>query len=414
MATYTTNGGIKKIATGDESGTWGTSTNTNFDIIDRLTNGVVNITLTGATETVTTSDGTISDGMSKVLVFGGTPGVAVTVTIAPNDAQKVYFIKNNSGQTITISQGSGSTVDILDTSSSIVYCDGTGAAASVVEITAGSAASNTFDVTSFTATAAQTTFAVTYTVGNIQVYQNGVLLKDTTDYTATNGTSVVLAAGATAGDSVDVVAYATFTVTDTYTKAQADARYSQVANNLSDLTSAATALTNLGVTATAAELNILDGATLTTTELNYVDGVTSAIQTQLDAKMTPTYTGDVDITGELIVDSYNETYAAVTSTSNATTVDCEAGNAFSHTLTENTTFTFSNPPTSGTAYSFSLEIIQDASASGFTVTWPSSVDWPAATAPTLTATASAKDVFVFYTRDGGTNWYGFTAGQALG
>ena len=156
------------------------------------------------------------------------------------------------------------------------------------------------------------------------------------------------------------------------------------------------------------------GVTATSVELNYVDGVTSAIQTQLDAKMTPTYTGDVDITGELIVDSYNETYAAVTSTSNATTVDCEAGNAFSHTLTENTTFTFSNPPTSGTAYSFSLEIIQDASASGFTVTWPSSVDWPNATAPTLTATASAKDVFVFYTRDGGTNWYGFTAGQALG
>jgi hypothetical protein len=401
MATYTVNGGIKKIATGDESGTWGTSTNTNFDIIDRLTNGVVNITLTGATETVTTTDGTVSDGMSKVLVFGGTPGVAVTVTIAPNDAQKVYFIKNNSGQTITISQGSGSTVDILDTSSSIVYCDGTGAAASVVEITAGSAASNTFDVTSFTATAAQTTFSVTYTAGNIQVYQNGVLLKDTTDYTATNGTSVVLAAGATAGDSVDVVAYATFTVTDTYTKAQADARYAQAANNLSDLTSAATALTNLGVTATAAELN-------------YVDGVTSNVQTQLDAKMTPTYTGDVDITGELIVDSYNETYAAVTSTSNATTIDCEAGNAFSHTLTENTTFTFSNPPTSGTAYTFSLEIIQDASASGFTVTWPAATDWPSATAPTLTATASAKDVFVFYTRDAGVTWYGFTAGQALG
>ena len=121
-----------------------------------------------------------------------------------------------------------------------------------------------------------------------------------------------------------------------------------------------------------------------------------------------------DVTGEFIADSYNETYAAVTSSTNATTVDCEVGNAFSHTLTENTTFTFSNPPASGTAYSFSIEIIQDASASGFTVTWPSSVDWPSATAPTLTATASAKDVFVFTTRDGGTNWYGFTAGQALG
>ena len=126
-----------------------------------------------------------------------------------------------------------------------------------------------------------------------------------------------------------------------------------------------------------------------------------------------TFSGDTTVDGEFIADSYNETYAAVTSTSNATTVNCETGNSFSHVLTENTTFTFSNPPASGTAYSFSIEIIQDASASGFAVTWPSSVDWPAATAPTLTATASAKDIFVFTTRDGGTNWYGFTAGQAL-
>lgn len=136
--------------------------------------------------------------------------------------------------------------------------------------------------------------------------------------------------------------------------------------------------------------------------------------------------GNVDITvprspivgqdhaGEFIADSYNERYEAVTSTSNATTVNCENANSFSHTLTENTTFTFSNPPASGVSYTFSIEIIQDASASGFTVTWPASVDWPSATAPTLTATASAKDVFVFMTRDGGTTWYGFTAGQALG
>ena len=121
-----------------------------------------------------------------------------------------------------------------------------------------------------------------------------------------------------------------------------------------------------------------------------------------------------DYAGELVVDSYNERYSAVTSSSNATTVNCEDANSFSHTLTENTTFTFSNPPASGTAYTFSIEIIQDASASGYTVTWPTAVDWPSATAPTLTATASAKDMFVFYTRDGGTNWYGFVAGQALG
>ena len=108
-----------------------------------------------------------------------------------------------------------------------------------------------------------------------------------------------------------------------------------------------------------------------------------------------------------------DTYNAVTSSSNATTVDCEDGSTFSHTLTENTTFTFSNAPASGTPYIMSIEIIQDASASCYTVTWPSSVDFPAATAPTLTATADAVDVFVFTTRDGGTTWYGFTAGQAI-
>ena len=194
---------------------------------------------------------------------------------------------------------------------------------------------------------------------------------------------------------------------------QLDAKQSLDAE-LTELATMASTTASALADLTQAEVQILDGATVSTAELNYVTGVTSSIQTQLNAKVGATYTGDVDITGELIVDSYNETYAAVTSSGNATTVNCEAGNAFSHTLTENTTFTFSNPPASGTAYSFSIEIIQDGSASGFTVTWPSAVDWPAATAPTLTATASAKDVFVFYTRDGGTNWYGFTAGQAIG
>jgi len=159
-------------------------------------------------------------------------------------------------------------------------------------------------------------------------------------------------------------------------------------------------LGDLSVTASATELNYNDITTLGTSEASKT--------------VTADSNGDVSLSEELKAKSYNETYAAVTSSSNATTVNCENGNAFSHTLTENTTFTFSSPPASGTAFSFSLEIIQDASASGYTVTWPTSVDWPEATAPTLTATASAKDVFVFYTRDGGTNWYGFTAGQALG
>lgn len=124
------------------------------------------------------------------------------------------------------------------------------------------------------------------------------------------------------------------------------------------------------------------------------------------------YNASVD--GQLHANMYKEQYVAVTSSTNATTVDCTAGNSFSHTLSENTTVTFSNPPSINNSYTMTFEIIQDAAASGFTLTWPASVIWPSATAPTLTATASAKDVFVFSTRDGGTTWYGFTAGQALG
>ena len=123
------------------------------------------------------------------------------------------------------------------------------------------------------------------------------------------------------------------------------------------------------------------------------------------------------ITSEGVVQFDNgisEEYTAVTSSSNATTVNLQDGTNFSHTLTENTTFTFSNPAASGKVSTFTLKLVQDASASGYTVTWPTSVDWPSATAPTLTATASAVDYFVFITHDGGTTYYGFTAGQALG
>ena len=156
----------------------------------------------------------------------------------------------------------------------------------------------------------------------------------------------------------------------------------------------------------------------TTTEIGYLSGVTSAIQTQLNAKLSAvnlsSYTGDVDITGELLVDSYNETFQAVSSSSNATTINCESANVFATVLTENTTFSFTNPPASGTAYGFTLKVVQDSGASGYAITWPSSVDWPGGTAPTLTSTASAEDQLVLYTTNGGTTWYGFTAGLNLG
>ncbi len=188
------------------------------------------------------------------------------------------------------------------------------------------------------------------------------------------------------------------------------------------VTSTARAELNIldGVTATAAELNILDGVTSTAAELNILDGVTATAAEINYLDVTTLGTSEAskaltaDANGVVTFDNgISEEYTAVTSASNATTVDLQDGTNFSHTLTENTTFTFSNPASSGKVSAFTLKIVQDASASGFTVTWPTSVDWPAATAPTLTATASAVDYFVFITHDGGTTWYGFTAGQAL-
>ncbi len=107
-----------------------------------------------------------------------------------------------------------------------------------------------------------------------------------------------------------------------------------------------------------------------------------------------------------------EEVTTVTSSSNAATINLRDGNLFEHDLTENVTYTFSNPAAAGRASSFVLKVIQDSSAR--TITWPGSVDWVAATAPTLTATNNGVDVFVFFTIDGGTTYYGFVAGQAMG
>jgi hypothetical protein len=148
--------------------------------------------------------------------------------------------------------------------------------------------------------------------------------------------------------------------------------------------------------------------------LSITESQISDLQSYLTSIDISTYTGDVDITGELLVDSYNETYLNITSSSGTANFDCESGNTFSITLSENVTTTnFQNPPASGIGYTMTIELIQDAGASGYVMAWPTSVDWPSATAPTPTPDASGKDVFVFTTRDGGTTWYGFTAGQAL-
>ena len=130
-STYTPNSGIEKIGTGEQSGSWGDTTNINFDIIDRALSGVGTITLSGTTHTLTTSDGSASEGNYKVLILSGSPSGTNTITISPNDQGKMYVVYNGSGQTATFTQGSGGNISVANGKYGVIFADGAGAGAKV-------------------------------------------------------------------------------------------------------------------------------------------------------------------------------------------------------------------------------------------------------------------------------------------
>ena len=139
-STYTSNSGIEKIGSGEQAGTWGTTTNNNLDIIDRAINGVASISISGTTHTLTTTDGALSDGGFKVLVFTGALGANNTVTISPNDQDKVYLVKNSttdSGSSgpysVILTQGSGGNATITNGETAWVFADGGGSGAAVTK-----------------------------------------------------------------------------------------------------------------------------------------------------------------------------------------------------------------------------------------------------------------------------------------
>lgn len=102
----------------------------------------------------------------------------------------------------------------------------------------GSAAFKSVDRTNFYATAGQTTFTVTqgYSVGDIDVYLNGIRIVDADDYFATNGSTIVLSSAAALNDHLLVVSYNQFSAANTYAKSESDSRY-MVATGQTPMTS---------------------------------------------------------------------------------------------------------------------------------------------------------------------------------
>lgn len=140
-STYT-GSGIELIADGEQSGTWGQTTNTNLQIVDRLTSQAGTISLSGTTYTLSVSDGAQSEGQYAALVLAGAPTGTNTITISPNDAKRVFVVKNSSGHTAIFTQGSGSNVTIANGDSAIFYCNGAGAGAAVAELSDGFVSAN--------------------------------------------------------------------------------------------------------------------------------------------------------------------------------------------------------------------------------------------------------------------------------
>ena len=178
--------------------------------------------------------------------------------------------------------------------------------------------------------------------------------------------------------------------------------------NLLDGVTATTSELNIldGVTATATEINLLDGVTATTTELNYLD-ITTLGTTEASKAVTADANGVVKFDNAIIEES-----TALTSDTSVT-LNIRDGSVYTITLAHNIgTFTWSNPAGSGYSSSFTLKVTQDGTGSR-TISWPASVDWAGGTAPTLSTGANDVDVFVFFTVDGGTTYYGFTAGQDM-
>ena len=308
MATYTSANAIKKISTGDESGTWGDSTNNNFDIIDRAANGFVSIALSSTSYTLSLSTtAVLSDGHYKAINFTGTPGGTCTVTLEQNNKARMYMIVNSTNQSLSITQGSGANVTIAATKSAIVLADGAGSGAAVTDFTAVLSALTELDVTAGTVSASKA--VVVDSNKDITGFRN-VTMTGELDAATLDISGDADIDGTTNLDIVDIdgavnIAAATtiatnnkiqFRDTAIYIQSSADGQLDIVAD------------TEVQIAATTIDINgavALNGA---------ITGATNiTLSGELDAA-TLDISGDADIDGTLETDALSLNGTAVTST----------------------------------------------------------------------------------------------------
>ena len=407
-----------------------TATATELNILDGVTSTTAELNILDGV-TSTTAELNILDGVTSTAaelnILDGVTSSTAELNILDAVSRGSLIYGNSSGATALLTKGGASTVLTSD-GTDIAWA---APAASGVTYVTKTANYTTQDLEGVLANTSGGAFTVTLPASPSAGAQ--VIVADSGDAFGTNNLTVARNGETIDGTAADLVLDITGVSVQLVYNGSTWRVYAQVGGKGGNAvtTTGTQTLTNktltspkinedVAVSATATELNLLDGVTATTTELNYVDGVTSAIQTQLDAKAgtsNPTLAG-LTLSAELAgadqtvsrvnLKDYGEVTNAIGNATGSKTIDLTAGNSVTATTTGATTWTFSNPTASDELCGFVLKLVNGGSA---TQTWPNSVDWPSGTAPTLTT--SGTDVLVFITCDGGTTWYGFTAGLAL-
>lgn len=442
MSTYVNNLRLEEIGSGERAGTWGDATNTNLELIGEAFGYGTEALSDASTATITMADAA-SDGVRSIyLKLTGALGQNCTVTLAPNTVSKIWIIENattdsgSSGPYSTIiKQGSGATVTIPNGDRKVVVTDGGGSGAIVYDAFTDLNLAGTTQVAILNTTTSLQTPLIEFTDGDdaIAIADGGLVTMakvtaiggttpGTGAFTTLEGTTVTASTafvpdasgGADLGtaslefgdvyiaDDKQIKFGSGQDVTMEYDEDGTDTLLISGDVTIADGTNTFNIASHDGTDGLA-----LAGTVVTSnaTQLNY-NNITTLGTSEASKVVTADANGVVTFDNGKIEES-----TAVTSSSNAATLNLRDGDNFTHTLSENVTYTFSNPAASGKVSAFTLKVIQDSSAR--TITWPTSVDWAGGTAPTLSTGSGAVDVFVFATYDGGTIYYGFTAGQAM-
>jgi hypothetical protein len=421
MATYVNNLRLKEITTGDEDGTWGTSTNTNLELItDGFSYGTKEIAA-DANETFTMPDATADATRSLYLKFTSAVSLTATreITLGPNTVSKTWIIENatTGSQIITIKQGSGATVNVANGSKVMVVTDGAGAGAAVLNANPTEAGTGT--VTSVGGTGTVNGITLTGTVtssGNLTL--GGTLAN--VDLTSQVTGTLPIANGGTGSTSTT---YVDLTTNVTGTLPIANGGTGSTSTTYVDLTTnvtgtlpvanGGTGITSFGA-GVATFLGTPSSANLATA-LTDETGTGVAVFNVSPALTTPKITTGIQNASAATVISmdsstffagaFSDEVTALGNTGTAVTIDCDDGNVFTATLTGNCTFTLASAnSTSNRATSFTLVLTNDATPSR-TVAFAGGAFYYPGGSISRTETAGATDIYFFFSPDNGTSWY---------